>query len=191
MLSSKLNINISPTMTKAQETLPNRKYKEWNSQIAGGSGLYRKEGRGASQEEPGWKQCPSMASTSVSAFGFLPCVPILASLSDQLWSRYVSNKRFLLQVASDHGVLITGTESKIKQKLESGPWGIAVKDLTMLLWEGLWKNFGLERFLNVQSLMGYSVRAWKIWIPWEREIIKAWFVSFIKKFESRSKTLSG
>lgn len=125
------------------------------------SALYRKEGRGTSQEEQDWKQRSSMTSTSVSAVGFLSCVPIMTSLSGQLWARHVSNKPFLLQGAFFHDVFITEIESKIKQKLISGLWAIAVKELTMLLWEGLWRNFGLERFLNVQNGILFNGIFWE------------------------------
>jgi hypothetical protein len=36
-----------------------------------------------------------------------------------------------------------------------------VKELTMLLWEGLWRNFGLERFLNVQNGILFNGIFWE------------------------------
>lgn len=64
-------------------------------------------------------------------------------------------------------------------------------DLNMLLGGGLWKKLGLERLVNVQSLMGCSVRAWKIRMLLEMKIMKAWLMKFIEKFERLCQGIHG
>jgi hypothetical protein len=49
-----------------------------------------------------------------------------------------------------------------EDRLVPGWWGIVVTDPTILFSGGLWKDFGLEKSLRVESLVRCSVGSWKI-----------------------------
>lgn len=81
--------------------------------------------------------------TKIPSWLLLPQVPALSSFSDcsQWWTLLGTcklSKPFLPPVALHHDVLITVIGSKVLQKLAKGLWGIAMIDLTMLSFEGLW-----------------------------------------------------